>query len=298
MLTTNRFHGAARRTALAGFILSLLGTVGAAHAASLTSGGYTESFDELGTGTSLSPASGWAVYYDASGGTNTAWNNTTGIPSSGSPSVASLTLSSNSNSLAAAISSSSSFTSSTKNTTEAYNIAVDIANSGAASTDRALATSPTQEAGIALQLTLANTTGSALSSFNISYDIDRFTSVSTANELPGYWLFYSTNGSTWTNVSALNPSITTVPNSVGVTTESGTVNLGSSVANGSNIYLRWVDDDASQTSPDQIIGLNNVDITPVPLPASAWFMLAGIGGLGACARRRGFGGAAGHASAA
>jgi hypothetical protein len=133
---------------------------------------------------------------------------------------------------------------------------------------------------MALQLTIANNTGSALSSFNISYDIDRFTAVSKANELPGYQLFYSTDGSSWTNVSALNPTLANVPNTVGVTNISGVVSLSNAVANGSHLELRWVDDDASQTSPDQMIGLNNVSITPVPLPSSLALMLCALGGVG------------------
>jgi hypothetical protein len=49
---------------------------------------------------------------------------------------------------------------------------------------------------------------------------------------------------------------------------------------------RWVDDNAVETSPDQIIGLNNVAITPVPLPAGAPMLLSALGGLGFWARRK------------
>ena len=81
--------------------------------------------------------------------------------------------------------------------------------------------------------------------------------------------FYSTDsGTTLVNVSALNPALTgatvNVPNTVGVTTVPlTTVTLSSSVATGSELRLRWVDDNAQQTSPDQIIGLDNVTITAV-----------------------------------
>jgi hypothetical protein len=261
------------------FITATLTAV-TAHGASLTNGGYTETFDELGTGTSLAPASGWGVEYLT--GSNATWTNATGIPGNGTNSVASMVA--GSSTLLGPYTTAASL-SGLKNTNTAYNVAASIANPSASSTDVALATSPTVDAGMALQLTIANKTGNALSNFNISYDIDRFTAVATANELPGYQLFYSTDGSTWTNVSALNPTLTNVPNTVGVTNVSGTVSLSSAVANNANLELRWVDDDAAQTSPDQMIGLNNVNITPVPLPASLPLLVCAVSGLGFMSRR-------------
>jgi hypothetical protein len=268
------------KTLLTIITATLTGTL-TAHAASLTGSGYIETFDELGAGTTLAPASGWGVEYLT--GSNTTWTNTTGIPGNGTNSVASM-VAGNSTLLGPYTTAAS--VSGLKNTNTAYNVAASIANPSASSTDVALATSPTVDAGMALQLTIANSTGSALSNFNISYDIDRFTVASAANELPGYQLFYSTDGSTWTNVSALNPTLTNVPNTVGVTNVSGIVSLSSAVANGSNLELRWVDDDASQSSPDQMIGLNNVDITPVPLPASLSLLICGLGGMGLVVGRR------------
>jgi len=73
-------------------------------------------------------------------------------------------------------------------------------------------------------------------------------------------------------VAALNPTLSgpagvVVPNTVGVTSVPATsVALSSPWNPGSNLLLRWVDDNAVATSPDQIIGLDNVTVaTPAPL---------------------------------
>ena len=85
--------------------------------------------------------------------------------------------------------------------------------------------------------------------------------MSTANELPGYEIFVSVDATTWTNIAALNPSIdgangtVAVPNTVGSTVVSPTAFALPAVwVAGGNVDIRWVDDNAVQTSPDQIIG--------------------------------------------
>ena len=58
-----------------------------------------------------------------------------------------------------------------------------------------------------------------------------------------------------------------MPNTDGVSSVPlTTLNFGSSVANGSELRLRWVDDNAVESSPDQIIGLDNVVITTTQAP--------------------------------
>jgi hypothetical protein len=210
---------------------------------------YTQNFDGLGTGTSLTALSGWS-FYGALGGANTTWTDSIPIPATA---IGGGTLN---NTLTAA----TTFT--TSSNTAGFNFALP-----ASTSDRALGTSPTSGQGVVLQLSLTNTTGTSISALRIGYDIRRFTAPATANELPGYWLFYSVNnGTTWTNVSALNPTVAgptgvIVPNTVGVTTVAPTVfSLSSPWAAGATILFRWVDDNAVATSPDQIVGLDNLTI--------------------------------------
>ncbi|MGV3659526.1 MAG: Ig-like domain-containing protein [Prosthecobacter sp.] len=210
-------------------------------------GTYSESFNGMGTSGTTAP-SGWTAI-GVLGGTNTSWASS--IPASGAPSAATA-------GTANATLVVSTGTSGTSNS-QAYNMGAS------GNSDRALGTSPTSGAGTMLQLRLTNNTGDAINSIRVGYDVRRFTN--PTNELPGYWLFYSTNnGSTWTEVTALRPSATTVPNSVGVSNFApALINLASPVAAGAELRLRWVDDNAVETSPDQIIGLDNLSIV-VPVP--------------------------------
>jgi len=75
-------------------------------------------------------------------------------------------------------------------------------------------------------------------------------------------------GTTWTNVAVLNPTLAgpgvQVPESVGVTTVAPTdFPPGAGWVPGATLLLRWVDDNATATSPDQIVGLDNVTLEVV-----------------------------------
>jgi MYXO-CTERM domain-containing protein len=260
------------RTFIALATLSLV--AGFAHAAgtvNLGSDGYAESFDAMGTA-GTAPPTGWAVYTGNSGTSNSTW--TSAITANGSNSVASM------------VATTGALTATSAPTTTANN-GFNAARQPGATADRVLATSPTTVSGGALQLALVNTTGHAFDQLLLGYDTVRFTAVSSANELPGYQMFSSLDGSSWTHLAALDPSLATVPNTVGVSTVGATrVSLGGTVAQGATLYLRWVDDNARQTSPDQIIGLNNVTVSAMPEPGQAALWLAGLLGLAAFARRR------------
>lgn len=223
---------------------------------SFPAGGYTQNFNGMGTGTAA-PA-GWSFFGNL-GGSNSTWTDSTagGILTTGTGAMSGGT--SNGTLIASTTFSSSS-------NTQGFNFALP-----ASTSDRALGTSPTSGSGSVLQLSLTNNTGGALNGIQISYLIRRF-SAPGANELPGYWLFYSVAGGTWVNASALNPTAAgpggvIVPNSTGVTSVGlTTVNFGTAWASGANLRLRWVDDNAVATSPDQIYGLDDVSILPAQPP--------------------------------
>lgn len=209
-------------------------------------GNYNQNFDGMGTTTSI-PA-GWS-HIGSLGGSNSTWGSS--IPASGSISAASSGTTNNT-----LIVASNSF-GGTSNT-QAFNY------SGSTTSDRALGTSPTSGAGNILQLRLTNNTGATFNTVQIGYNIRRFATASSSESLPGYFVFVSTNGgSTWTAVTALNPTGTSVPNTNGTSTFSQQITLPSTVANGSELRLRWVDDNSAASSPDQRIGLDNVAISVV-----------------------------------
>jgi hypothetical protein len=256
-------------TLAAATLLTMLAPYGAQAQNTLTGAGYNETFDVMGT-LGITPPLGWSVFSGPSGTSNSTW--TTSITAAG----------------VAAMTSSGAALTATNNPTANANNGYNAAFSAGSTADRLIATAPTTVSGAAIQLALINLTGSALNEISLSYDTRRFTSATTANELPGYWLFTSTdNGSSWNNVVALNPTLSTVPNTVGVSTVSNAlVTLGATVPNGGSLLLRWVDDNATQTSPDQILGLNNVAISAVPEPGTALMLLAGVAALAGVVRRR------------
>ena len=225
-------------------------------ALTLPSFSYAQNFDGMGTGTAA--PSGWSIL-TALGGGNASWISS--IPVSGAQSAATAGTAN-----ATLLVNSAAENGVSGINTQGHNLALSTSTS-----DRALGCSPTSGAGIIFQLILTNNSGAALNSLEIGYDLRRFTAGTAENELPGLQLFYSLNGTTWTNVAALNPVISggtvNVPNTVGVTTVSPTlVTLASSWANGAQIRFRWIDDNAQQSSPDQIIGLDNVIIRTQQLP--------------------------------
>lgn len=257
------------KTLVAATLVASVGVASAAGSASLSATGYSENFDSMGASANI--ANGWSVFVGASGTDKYTWQSE--ISAAG---VASMVAASSSLSVR-----SSNFSSSSTNN-PGYNAFLPGNTS-----DRLLATSPTGIAGTALQLTLQNDSNHGFSRLAVSYDIQRFRTVASVEELPGYGVFYSLNGSTWNDVATLTPTASQMPyDTTGFTTMSGTIDLGTTVGAGSTVYLRWIDDNGIATSPDQAIGLNNVSIAAVPEPETFALMLAGLGLIGFAARRR------------
>lgn len=218
---------------------------------------FFENFDPMGTAGTV-PPTGWSIKNANSGTSNSTWS-AASIPANGGNSVASM------------VNASGSLTATTTPTStnnNGYNAAA-----GGNTTDRMIATSPTSVAGVAIQLQLLNNSGGYINQLVIGYDIYRINATSSVNELPGYQLFYSLdNGTTWTNIQPLNPTVSgpngiIVPNTIGMTNVLPTpVTLSGNWNPGNPILFRWVDDNGVPTSPDQMYGLDNVSInTPVSL---------------------------------
>ncbi len=258
---------------LALLIVTMLSALSGTAFAVAFNGSYSENFDEIGTtGTTL--PGGFTYFVGESGTSNATWSATTGIVANGTTgSVASMVA--NTVGLTA-----------TTTPSGTNNNGFNAAASSAAAADRVISTSPTGVSGAAFELTLTNSTGASLSTLSLGYTIQRYTSVTTANELPGYEVFVSLDGATWTNIAAFNTSLDgsnntiAVPNTAGSTVVPSTAfTLPSAWTAGSNLNVRWVDDNAVQTSPDQIIGLNNVSANVVPEPSIWVGLVLGFGAL-------------------
>jgi hypothetical protein len=220
------------------------------------SANFIEDFNSMGAAGTTPPAN-WSIKNANSGTSNSTWSSS--IPANGA------------NSVAAMVNATGALTATT--TPAATNNNGFNAAAAGDTANRMLVTSPTSVAGAAIQLQLTNTSPGYINRLKIGYDIYRVNASASVNELPGFWLFYSLdNGISWTNVAALNPTVSgpngvVVPNTIGVTNVPATpVKLAGPWNPGAPLLLRWVDDNGVPTSPDQMYGLDNVSIvTPQPL---------------------------------
>ncbi len=166
----------------------------------------------------------------------------------------------------------------TKSGTQTYNIGCWDGLS-----DRALGTDPTGTAAQVIQLSMTNGTGGPLYGVNFSYDCKCLTNGSAGteeSELPGYIFFYSLTGSTkasdWVQVGVagsaayvggvmppLQNGLCTPNYTQGTTMHSGIVMLqfATPLPAGGIMYFRWCDDNNVASSPDQMIAIDNINIT-------------------------------------
>jgi hypothetical protein len=297
----NKFRQSALKKTLAISTLTfslLAGHSANAASASLTNTGYTQNFSSMGTGTTV-PV-GWSGVTEA------------GSHFTFAPDVANEyndgQAYQNENFTAGTLSASSvehltpTQGSSTGKGSDIVNWSNTLATGANGEGSESLGTDPSGNSATILELSLTNNTGSAITALDLSYDIDRFTTISDTNgnpsgyanscveEFPGFHLFYNltpSNAATWVEVTSLDPTVnmgTTgavqVPNTVGITViPTTTVDLNGSVANGSTFALAWFDDNGSAASPDQEIGLNNVSVSAeaVPEPSSLTLCFAAAG---------------------
>jgi len=254
------------------FGLAFAATASTALAASASfTGSYSQNFDSMGQTGTTAPT-GWSFVSEA-GGHDTFTPADDSITKGVLPNLTAGTLTANATLIAVT-------GPTTQKANQGYNFGLS-----ASPTDRSLGSSPTGSAASILELALTNTTGAALNAISVGYDIRRFSTTVNNNtayaggnygaveELPGYQLFYSLNGATWTNVSALNPILSgstgvVVPNTIGVTSVPQTlINLTGSWSAGSTLTLAWLDDNAQGPSPDQLLGLDNVTVA-IPEPST------------------------------
>jgi hypothetical protein len=246
---------------------------------------YSENFDSMGD-SGTTPPTGWGLFQIA-GGSST-WSNNTG--SNSTPAIGGIP-----NGTAIADGTASAGLVVNNNPTGSQINGYNALGASGAAGDRGIATAPTGIAGNAIQLQITNNSGVPVTDLLLSYDMRRYRVGGDdagrnppagipqgSEELPGYSLFYSLdNGANYTAFNSLIPvgeGPTTnpiVPNTLGVTSVAdAAVSLDAPWTPGSNLFLRWVDDNAIDPSPDEIIGLDNVSLTAVPEPAS--LVLSGV----------------------
>lgn len=246
----NRWTHALTQTLLSAALLTI--ATQTALAASLGAEGYRENFDSMGM-LGVSPPEGWSFWVAEAGSSRSSWVES--ISAHGPGHCVANMRRSRDNLLASNAPYAPSHV--------GYNAAFAVNQTK----DRVLATSPTVFAGVAWQLELSNASGQVIEAIQLSYDTRRFTVAAHDNELPGYQLFFSLDGRSWSPVTALAPDLHSMPNTVGVTpVQQARVDLSGRWAPNAVLLLRWVDDNAEQSSPDQIIGLNNVEVQALSKP--------------------------------
>ena len=154
-------------------------------------------------------------------------------------------------------------------------------------------TPPTGSDGTLLMATLTNNTGGTILSLSVAYDLGiQNNNVPQATglqleEIPGHRVYWSLTGlaNSWTPIGDFGFRAT------GVTTDPATRTQGFSMvapvanwANGTNAYIVWLDDNATN-NPDGTYYLDNIAFTPTPEPTSGLLAMSALGVFGLVRRR-------------
>jgi len=114
--------------------------------------------------------------------------------------------------------------------------------------------------GGSINLQLCNNSGSSITSLNISYDILVY---NDRDRSSSFNFFYSTNGSTYTQILALDytsPTTASVTPTVVTVPRSSTIN-SLNILNGEMFYLRWFGNDVSGSGERDELGIDNIIIS-------------------------------------
>lgn len=216
------------------------------HAIDLPSFSYSQNFDGIGTATTATLPTDWRVSKDGTVRT---------VGSYAAATTATELVAGNSMSSSAA--------------NGIYNYGAGVANSAA---DRAVGwiSSGMATRSGNLYVRFTNTTGSAIQSLNIAYDVEKYRGGSNAAGF-SIQLYYSTDGATWTSAGpsfltnfgadAANTGFASAPGTT--TAVAGTLTFPTAIANNADFYLAWNYSVTSgtTTSNAQGLGIDNFQIT-------------------------------------
>lgn len=109
---------------------------------------------------------------------------------------------------------------------------------------------------------IKNTTGSTITSYQISFDYEKYRSGSRQFDMT---FFYSTDGTTWTSASSGDQSYTADANNTTInnppTTTSKSFLISVSVANNSSLFLRWSYTGLAGATNAQGLAVDNISVT-------------------------------------